>query len=207
MRKQLLLLVIAAIVLPLLTLSCRQEYKPVATIKDIMDGIVDKNADELWNSVSTTIDANGITERYPKTDEEWRAVRGNAIALIEAPNLLMIPRKVAPPGDKSQNPGIELQPEEIQKLIDDDRATFAKLALDLQKEAIEALKAIDAKDKERLSDVGGPIDHACEQCHLKYWYPNEAKAQEAREKGIASPQQQELSKDKASEGKKPEEKK
>jgi hypothetical protein len=154
--------------------------KPVATIKEIMDNIVDPNADELWDSVATTIDITGVHERYPRTDEEWKKVRNNALALIEAPNLLMMtPRQVAGPGDRSQNPGIELQPEEIQKLIDDDRATFNKLALDLQTIAIEALKAIDAKDKDRLSDVGGPIDHACEQCHLKYWYPNETQTRTA----------------------------
>jgi hypothetical protein len=150
-------------------------FKPVASVKEIMDNIVDPNADELWESVSTTIDINGITERYPRTDEEWKAVRNNAIALVEAPNLLMMPRPVAGKGDKSQNPEIELEPEQIEKLIDADRATFRKLALDLQDKAIIALKAIDSKDKDALSDIGGPIDEACENCHLKYWYPNEAK--------------------------------
>ena len=165
--------------------SCasRPDYRPVATIKDIMDGLVDPSAGDLWNSVSTTIDANGITERYPKTDEEWKKVRGNALTLVEAPNLLMMSRKVAAPGSKYENPGIELTPEEIQKLVDGDRATFGRLALCLQETALEALKAIDAKDKDRLSDVGGAIDHACEQCHLRYWYPNEAKGKATEDAG------------------------
>jgi hypothetical protein len=150
------------------------EMKPVASIKEIMDNMVDPNADIIWDAVATTIDITGTHERYPRTDEEWKKLRDSAIALVEAPNLLMMmPRAVAGEHDKSQAPGIELEPAEIQKLIDNDRATFNKLALELQTISLEALKAIDAKDKEKLLEVGGPIDHACENCHLKYWYPNE----------------------------------
>ncbi|HEX4999252.1 MAG TPA: hypothetical protein VFY29_13580 [Terriglobia bacterium] len=201
MRKSFLLLSMGMALLAFLMASCstkeqaaanapaadtKPDFKPVATIKDIMDGIVDPAADELWESVSTTIDAKGVTERYPRTDEEWKAVRSNALALVEAPNLLMMARTVAPAGERSQNPGIELHPEEIQALVDGDRTTFAKLALELQATALDALKAIDAKDKDKLIDAGGPIDHACENCHLKYWYPNEAKAKEAQEQGKTS---------------------
>jgi hypothetical protein len=39
------------------------------------------------------------------------------------------------------------------------------------------LDAIDAKDPQRLFDVGGEIDEACEACHLVYWYPPSATAQ------------------------------
>jgi cytochrome c556 len=36
---------------------------------------------------------------------------------------------------------------------------------------MKALAAIDKKDADALSDAGETIDEACEQCHLKYWYP------------------------------------
>ena len=29
----------------------------------------------------------------------------------------------------------------------------------------------DKKDADALQDAGETIDEACEQCHLKYWYP------------------------------------
>jgi len=38
-----------------------------------------------------------------------------------------------------------------------------------------ALKAIDARNAEELSNAGGEIDAACESCHLTFWYPNEKK--------------------------------
>ena len=34
------------------------------------------------------------------------------------------------------------------------------------------LAAIDARDAAALTKAGGHLDEACEQCHLKYWYPN-----------------------------------
>ena len=151
------------------------DFRLTGTIKDLMDGVVDPSADYLWDSVSTIVTRKGIEERRPRTDEDWKNVRRHAIALIEAPNLLMMEgRKVAKPGEKSENPGIELGPEDIQDIIDHDRATFIQRAHALQDAGMKALAAIDRKDVDGLSDAGEAIDEACEQCHLKYWYPPDA---------------------------------
>jgi hypothetical protein len=158
--------------------SVESQFRTTATIKDIMDSLVDPSADQLWESVGTTVDATGMHERFPRTDEEWKEVRRDAIRILEATNLLLIPgRIVAKPGEKSENPGIELEPQEMQALVDQDRETFAKLAHGLHDAVMAAFKAIEAKDKEALLEAGDGIDQACERCHLKYWYPNEAKNQ------------------------------
>jgi len=165
------------------TAPSQPEFRTTATIKDIMDSIVDPSADELWNSVATTVDAKGVHDKFPQNDEEWKAVRRNAIRLLEASNLLLIPgRQVAKSGEKSENPGIELEPEQMQALIDKDRETFSKLAHGLHDRVMVAFKAIEAKDKEALLDSGDGIDQACENCHLKYWYPDEGKALAEQEK-------------------------
>src|SRR5712671_4812765 len=123
------------------------DYQPTATVKDIMDSMVDPVADVLWNSVATVISATGTEEKAPHTDEEWAAVRRSAITLMEATNLLrMQGRKVAKHGEKSENPKIELEPEEIQALIDQDRAAWNRLARGLHDAGDEALKAIESKD-------------------------------------------------------------
>jgi hypothetical protein len=158
-----------------------------ATIRDIMDSMVDPSADYLFESVSTTIDANGTTEHAPQTDEEWREVRRRAMQLLEAPNLLVMPgRKVARPQDKAANPEIELEPEQIRARIDTDPATFVRHARELQDAAMAALRASEAKDKEALFRSAEVIDRACESCHLTYWYPNDQRAREDFEQSAPS---------------------
>jgi plastocyanin len=115
---------------------------------------------------------SGTEEREPKTDEEWAAVRRSAVQLVEATNLLRVPgRHVARPGEKSENPRIELQPETIQKMIAEDPAAWSTLVDRLHDAAVPALKAIDARNAKGLFDAGEHIEHACEACHQRYWYP------------------------------------
>lgn len=148
------------------------DFRTTATIKDIMDSVVDPSADFIWDSVSTIVTRKGTEERRPRTDMEWKEVRRRAIALVEATNLLIMDgRKVAKPGEKSENPEVELGPDDIQGLIDADHASLIKFAHGLHDAGMKALAAIDKKDADALSDSGEAIDEACEQCHLKYWYP------------------------------------
>ena len=136
--------------------------------------------------LSGIADETGIHEKAPQTDEEWQEVRHRAFILMEAPNLLVMEgRKVAQPHERSKNPQVELQPEEIQKLVDGDRASFIRRARRLQDAAAEAIKAVDAKDKDALFKSIDSIDKACENCHLHYWYPNDKRAQQAaKEDGV-----------------------
>jgi len=157
-----------------------------ATIKDIMDSMVDPSGDFMFESVQEIADGTGVHEKAPHTDEEWEEVRHRAFILMEAPNLLVMEgRKVAQPHERSRNPQVELQPEDIQKLVDGDRKSFIRRARRLQDAAAEAIKAVDAKDKDALFKSIDSIDKACENCHLHYWYPNDKRAQQAaKEDGI-----------------------
>ena len=152
-------------------------FRPTATVKDIMVSIVDPEADVLWNAVATIVSLSGTEEREPRTDEEWTAVQRSAVQLVEATNLLRVPgRLVAKPGEKSENPRIELHPETIQKLIADDPATWGSLVDGLQDAAVPALNAANARNAKGLFDAGEKIEGACEACHRHYWYPPESAA-------------------------------
>lgn len=157
-----------------------------ATIKDLMDAMVDPSADYLFEHIVEIVDEKGIIDKTPKTDDEWKETRRHALMLMEAPNLLVAPgREVARPGDKAEYPEVELHPEQIQKLIDGDRDAWIRRARRLQDAATLALKAIDARDKKELFSKLGDVDKACESCHLYYWYPNDKRAREAaKEDGI-----------------------
>jgi len=150
------------------------DYRLTATIKDIMDSMVDPAADYVWESVKTTITEKAVEEKRPRTDKDWAEVRRHAIMLLEATNLLVMPgRKVAPSGQKSENPNIELEPAQIEVRINQDRKSWIELSHALHDTIVPVLKAIDNKNAEELQDSGDAIDRACENCHLKYWYPNE----------------------------------
>lgn len=154
--------------------AAQPKYVPDATIKDLMLSIVDPSADVVWLSVTTVMSQSGTVETAPKSDEDWAKVRQGAVTLAEAANLLMMPgRRVARPGEKSETPGVELEPEEMDALIAKDRAAWEQRATHLHEAATEALKAIDAKDAPTLFAIGEKIEEACEGCHSNYWYPNE----------------------------------
>lgn len=162
---------------PAATADAGIPYRPTASIQEIMLSIVDPSADEVWESVAVISTEKGVEERHPRTDEDWAKVRAHAVALMEASNLLMMPgRRVAAPGKPLQDEGIEgvLNAAQVQALIDKDHNAFAARALALHDAAAAALKAIDEKSVSGLSEVGGPIDEACESCHTVYWYPNAA---------------------------------
>jgi cytochrome c' len=145
-----------------------------------MDAMVDPSAEYLFDNIVEIVDETGIIDKTPKTDDEWKEVRRRALMLFEAPNLLVAPgRRVARPGETAENRDVELDPEQIQKMIDDDRAAFVRYARRLQDAAALALKAIDARDKKELFSKLEDVDKACESCHLHYWYPNDKRAREA----------------------------
>ena len=149
-------------------------YQATGTIKDIMLSIVDPSADVVWLSVTTVQSAKGTVDTAPKNDEEWKKVRQGAVALSEAANLLMMPgRHVAAAGEKSETPGVELEPSEMEELIKKDRGAWEMRAMKLHEAGVAAIQAVDAKDAQKVFEVGEQIEQACENCHRQYWYPNE----------------------------------
>jgi hypothetical protein len=136
---------------------------------------VDPAADFIWEAVSSETTAGGTDNKQPRTNAEWLALRHQAIVLIEATNLLVMDgRQVAVHGKQLEDadvPGIS-SPEEIKKAIDVDRPSFVKFVHALNDAGVNVLAAIDDKNVEQLVTAGDALDHACESCHLKYWYPN-----------------------------------
>ena len=168
--------------------SAKQSPPPIqlnAAVKDIMDSMIDPSGDYLFAAVAEIGDENGVTQKAPKTDDDWKEVRNRAFVLFEGMNLVMMDgRRVAQAGDKSKFPEVELEPDQIQKLIDEDRPTFFRRAKKLQDAAVMTLAAVDKRDTKELFTAIEHIDRACENCHLHYWYPKDARAvSEAKKAG------------------------
>lgn len=145
--------------------------KPEFSIREIMEAEVDPSADVIWDSVSTVVNAAGRTDKQPRTDEEWQGVRRSAVTLFESMNLITMPgRSIAPAGKVYP---YEADTAVLQKKLDGNRAAFLAFAKSVKSLSLKTMQAIDARDPQRLMDVGSEIDEACEACHLVFWYPPE----------------------------------
>jgi hypothetical protein len=155
--------------------AARPARMPDATIRDLMVTVIDPAADGIWFAVrSETTREGSVIDTQPKNDEEWQNVRRAAMTLLDGADLLMMPgRKVARPDEKSAVPGIELEPEEIEKNINADRAAWNMRAQALKDATMDIMGAIDARDPQKVFDLGDELDLACENCHTHFWYPNQ----------------------------------
>jgi hypothetical protein len=143
-----------------------------ATIVEIMDSMVMSTANVLWNAVGVTVTADGVIENAPETNEDWARLRYAAVTMAEATNSIIIPGRHVAPADIERDPAdTSLTPAQIEELIEQNWAAWVGHAHALDAAALEAIRAIDARDVDKLSEVGGTIDAACESCHLQFWYP------------------------------------
>jgi predicted dehydrogenase len=150
--------------------------KLTAGIQDIMTHMIDPAADFLWESVSSTVTAEGVEEKQPRTDDEWNEVRRHAIILTESANLILMEgRHVAREGMQLEDHGTpgNLTAEESEQAIAADRATFVAFSQALHDVGAAMLKAADDRNPQGILDAGETMDQVCEGCHLKFWYPGQ----------------------------------
>jgi cytochrome c556 len=148
------------------------EFMPQVTIIELMDSMVMPSAQVVWDAVAYDVTANGETITGPKTDEDWQKLRWSAITLAESANNLAVPGRHANLPGAVAGDG-ELAPAKIEALIAANRGAWVGHAHVLYEAAMQAVKAVDAKSPEQVSDAGGVIDTACEGCHLQFWYPEQ----------------------------------
>jgi hypothetical protein len=132
-------------------------YSTTATLKDIMQLMVDPAADQVWQAVMTVDSAKGTVETVPRNDEDWKVARRGAVTLLEASNLLMIPG-AAKPGEKPEARGRTGTGRDGGPETD---SPYYK-SLRLHDAAAPAIQAIDAKNAEKLFELGETIERACD---------------------------------------------
>jgi hypothetical protein len=117
---------------------------PVATVKQIMKGIVAPAATVVFNSVSTTVSFRGTEEKFPRNDEEWEEVGTSAAALIESGNLLLMGTRAV------------------------DKDEWVKMSQALIEAGKVALKATQDKSAEGVLAAGERVNASCDACHRRY---------------------------------------
>ena len=159
--------------------SATADLTPLFSVKELMENIIDPQADFIFEAVAVDIGEHGVVETKPTSDEDWLKVQRAAVLMAESTNLLKMPRRVAPEGDKNalSGPGQpELSPEEIQAKLDQDRHRWNTHVDQLRDELLKVVAIVKARDSDKLLDAGSDIDRACEACHLEYWYPGDKAA-------------------------------
>lgn len=149
------------------------QYKPAATFQEIMDSVVDKSSDYVWEAVSFTSDAKGTHEHQPHTDQEWHEFRRNAVALVEAANLIVVPGRRVANGDKTVENGEALPVAAIQQRLDSNHVALVGFANALREVSLKLVEAADKRDVDSITNIGGELDEACEACHKVFWYPDD----------------------------------
>jgi len=119
-------------------------FSNVATVQQLMNWILDPQADIVWGAVGSIITKDGEEQLAPKNDDEWNAVRNAAATVAESGNLLMLEGRARDNGDWM---------------------TMTRKMIDL---ANECVQAAEAKDLETLFTAGGDLYLACTACHAKY---------------------------------------
>jgi len=147
-------------------------YNTDITVAELMDAVVMREADVVWNAVQYASTADGFKTIGPETDEDWDNLLYAAKSLAEVTNNLIIPGRHANQPDAEGGEG-ELTPAEIDALIMSQHGAWTSFAAALRASADQAITAIESRDLDKIIDVGGAIDEACENCHLVFWYPNQ----------------------------------
>ena len=147
-------------------------FRPTATVEELMRTMIDPAADAVWDAVVVDATPDGVIEIVPETEGDWIRLRRHAVTLAESANLLLVEgRRIAAPTSRSELPGIDLHPDAIQTLVDEDWETWVEVSQGFGATSQTVLDAIDARDVDALLNAGTELDLACEACHAVYWYP------------------------------------
>ena len=147
-------------------------FRATATVEELMRTMIDPAADAVWDAVVVDATPEGVIEIVPESDGDWIRLRRHAVTLAESANLLLVEgRRIAAPTSRSELPGIDLHPDAIQTLVDEDWETWVEVSQGLGATSQTVLDAIDARDVDALLNAGTELDLACEACHAIYWYP------------------------------------
>lgn len=118
-------------------------YKLAVDMRTLMNAVIERPANVVWESVGEVHTPAGIEKRSPQTDADWQTIRDAAVTMTEAANLLMMP-------------GRSRDEEWMQS------------AAGLIKEGQRMIAAIDQKNTQDVFDIGADVYEACVRCHSQY---------------------------------------
>ena len=134
------------------------EMKPIFSVKELMAGMIDPIADNIFDAVHWNITAKGTIYTRPQNDADWEKVRVGAVSLAEGVYLLKVPRPWTPPGDVNNSTGPnppELSPDQIKAKVDKDPVLWDAKIEALRNAAKEVMEIAEKRDAKALFESNG----------------------------------------------------
>ena len=141
MRRPIVFFTVALGVAASAACSRATPYRPVMTVKELMEATVEPTADVVFGSA---VWINGELTGAPKNEEEWENVEHHALTLAETGNLLMMAPRAR------------------------DQGLWMSQARDFILAAQDAATAAHSRDVNAMFKAGGALVVACDSCHAKY---------------------------------------
>lgn len=139
--------------------AARGSSKVTGDLAQLMRGILFPNSNIIFDAQSADPGApkkqeggTGATATFANVYTGWQVVENAAIALAEAPDLIMKPGRVCSNG----------------KAVPIGRADFAKYAEGLRAAGRAALEAAKTKNQDKVIEVTDQVAEACANCHEVY---------------------------------------
>lgn len=118
-------------------------FVAAADSRQLMLSVLEPAAEVYWDAVGFIWDMEGTYEIEPRTAEEWEAVENAAWVLAESGNLLLL-------GERVQG---------------DHWVAMSRSMIDI---GLRAVEAAQARDADRVFEVGGDVYLVCTGCHAVY---------------------------------------
>lgn len=151
---------------------------PEANVQLTMLTKVNPQATAVWNLTNDAQDDAGNIDPKKIDAATWAKLMDAARALEEGGRAMATATRLvaAPPGAKLQDeggPGAS-KAADVQRYIDAKPAEFRKHSAALQKTGADLATAITRRDGRKLTDLSNSLDQVCEECHVAFWYPQQA---------------------------------
>lgn len=119
-------------------------YNTGLNVAELMTLVLEPASDILWDSGGWILDAAGLEELFPTTDEGWDYVLAQAAVVVESGNMLALPGRA------------------------EDNDAWMIYTEGLSAAGMAAMESAAAHDEEAFFQAGAQIYSVCTACHQAY---------------------------------------
>ena len=162
----------------LLTAACEVHSAPVSRdLHDLMKNVVAQQTQVIWDVGNRAQDEQGNPDAAKLSADDWSKLIDAAGKVREVAQTLAHSEHIlaAAPGvkiDGEGNPDAR-GAKQVQAALDANPKEFQALSQALATSMDQVAAAAKARDAAQLFDVSGALDQVCENCHVKFWYPEQ----------------------------------